>query len=341
MLPINWSTINGVRTQSKDLNVASEPLWTAELTEIVGGYGVLRSYVQSNDGNIFGFAYDWRRDPNEAVTNLYNYVKNIYSQVGKVQLVTHSMGGLIALAAINTHHDMVPWIQSIVYASTPFYGNPWYSKILQDGYQMFNDDQSLNRETLFTMASAYAFFPTDKNELQYGGFVDANKGTRIPVDMYNVTQWTSKKLGLLQSRNISATELVHLTNSLAQGKMFRNKINNLNASFHPPCAYITSDSWSSVWVVLVQSDFSNLGQQNEVQAPGDGLFGYVNTVPPAVIKCGQYNTTFFHQMTLQDYDVMTQATCDMGNCPYSNGASSAILASIVALFAVLIAFVNL
>eukprot|EP00026_Physarum_polycephalum_P009567 Phypoly_transcript_09695.p1 GENE.Phypoly_transcript_09695~~Phypoly_transcript_09695.p1 ORF type:complete len:387 (+),score=67.35 Phypoly_transcript_09695:110-1270(+) len=71
-------------------------------------YGPFLHYLKTLDRPTYTFAYDWRRDLNETVEKFQAFLREIHlKHKSKVQIVAHSMGGLITLASVNTHHGVL------------------------------------------------------------------------------------------------------------------------------------------------------------------------------------------------------------------------------------------
>jgi len=272
--------------------------------------------------------YDWRRDPSEAISTVYSTVKSTYQTTGaKVQIIAHSMGGLITLASLNTYSDLASMVSGVVYASSPFGANPWNEWALAFGMPLLNDDQTLNKETMFTWAVSYCMFPLKASEIAGTGkgFINKVTNQQIPIDMYNVTNWTTYKLGLLHSRSLSSAEMTHLTNTLAVCKAFRSKL-VVAANFkHPPCAVVASASTLTYKAALVSADLSDQSETSVVLDWGDDLFLYNDAFPPTPIVCKVFNSTGTHQAILNDQVTLALATCAAGGNCFGNGVASVTL----------------
>ncbi|UCF09924.1 MAG: alpha/beta fold hydrolase [Candidatus Bipolaricaulota bacterium] len=91
-------------------------------------YGGLIASLQTGgyvaDRDLFAFPYDWRRDLLETRDLLAERVEEILAQTGaaKIDIVAHSMGGLLARAYVNSVPD--PPIGKLVMMGTPSHGAP-------------------------------------------------------------------------------------------------------------------------------------------------------------------------------------------------------------------------
>ena len=94
-----------------------------------------------NDPRLFVFAYDWRKSNNENAVKLEDYVRCIqrFYPGTKVDLVAHSMGGLLARRYIignPTDHD----VRKMVTIATPFLGAPRSLETIETGRIRFLPD---------------------------------------------------------------------------------------------------------------------------------------------------------------------------------------------------------
>jgi len=73
---------------------------------------------------VFLFGYDWRMDIRLAAKKLFGYLKYIKGKTGAdtFNLVTHSLGGLVLMAALKKHPDMLDMLERTVMICTPCKG---------------------------------------------------------------------------------------------------------------------------------------------------------------------------------------------------------------------------
>ena len=102
--------------------------WIPATVRALSYYGGLIAAFQAADyildEDLFTFPYDWRRDLLETSDLLTAKVEAILAQTGAnaVDVVAHSMGGLIARAYVNTTGD--PRIRKLIMMGTPSHGSP-------------------------------------------------------------------------------------------------------------------------------------------------------------------------------------------------------------------------
>jgi pimeloyl-ACP methyl ester carboxylesterase len=81
------------------------------------------------------FAYDWRKAFSRNTKALRDLIVNLYSRNGEqpVHVVAHSMGGLLARAALKEFgDDLWPRVGRVVFIGTPHYGSPAIAGYLKD-----------------------------------------------------------------------------------------------------------------------------------------------------------------------------------------------------------------
>jgi len=95
------------------------------LMEAFIGAGYKESPADSQDKNLFTFAYDWRADNNLTAGLLKEKIEAVKNLTGrnKVDLVAHSMGGLVARSYIegNSYQNDV---DQLIFLGTPHAGSP-------------------------------------------------------------------------------------------------------------------------------------------------------------------------------------------------------------------------
>jgi triacylglycerol esterase/lipase EstA (alpha/beta hydrolase family) len=83
------------------------------------------------DRNLFLFDYDWRLSNRESAQKLNDFV-NQKIPSGKLDLVTHSMGGIVAKLWI-ADHSAAARVSTLVTLGTPHRGSASTFKILDEG----------------------------------------------------------------------------------------------------------------------------------------------------------------------------------------------------------------
>jgi pimeloyl-ACP methyl ester carboxylesterase len=102
------------------------------------------------------FSYDWREDVRESGKKLCAAIEAL--PVKQVDLVAHSMGGLVALHCLALG---APKVRRVVFAGVPFDGAAAVFKDLAQGDGVGRNHALLSPEALFTFASFWQLAPPD------------------------------------------------------------------------------------------------------------------------------------------------------------------------------------
>ncbi|MEE8592741.1 MAG: alpha/beta fold hydrolase [Candidatus Bipolaricaulota bacterium] len=102
--------------------------WIPDTVRSLSYYGGIIAAFQSAgyipDVDLFTFPYDWRRDLLDISLLLASRIADILDQTGAeaVDIVAHSMGGLLARAYVNTVDS--PPVRKLIMMGTPSHGSP-------------------------------------------------------------------------------------------------------------------------------------------------------------------------------------------------------------------------
>ncbi|MBP9715074.1 MAG: right-handed parallel beta-helix repeat-containing protein [Candidatus Pacebacteria bacterium] len=159
-------------------------------------------YVENTD--LFVFPYDWRMSNTENVILLQEKIDEILvnSSAEKVDIVAHSMGGILAKTYIL--NEGIEKIDQLVFLGTPHLGAPKAFKAL-----MYGDDMGFSKYSLGlnpsrmkfisqNMSSAYELLPSEKYISKSTGYV-TNAQDKNNIFTYNYLQ--TKELMTLNGRN--------------------------------------------------------------------------------------------------------------------------------------------
>ena len=141
-----------------------------------------------------------------------------------VQVVAHSMGGLVAYAALGQRPDL---FRCLVLAGVPLHGGIGFLEDLHSGKKEGLNSHILSPNVLATFPSVYSFFGLDDNRL-----VEAD-GRRIDADMFEQTEWSRLAIGQFgQPHPIPKSEFEpFFKTALSQAKEFRKKLNFTSDSY--------------------------------------------------------------------------------------------------------------
>ena len=118
------------------------------------------------------FSYDWRRPLPELCTQLHEFCESSFPNQ-PVQIIAHSLGGLMSFAAMREHPEK--YAPGAVVVGVPFETGIQYLQDLHKGYFTELDRcRQFTPEKQFTMSSHWAFFPIDKERLE-DRFVDVTE----------------------------------------------------------------------------------------------------------------------------------------------------------------------
>ena len=141
-----------------------------------------QGYKEEGEGaDLFVLPYDWRLDNTQQVLALAKKVDEVLQQTGsqKVNILTHSMGGLIARAYVNSiDQDKV---DTLVTISMPMYGSPKVLYALISGYTFSNWTvrQPLMKILMQNWPSTYQFIGRKPF------IVDDKTGRLLPLDAWH------------------------------------------------------------------------------------------------------------------------------------------------------------
>ncbi|HEX8922977.1 MAG TPA: alpha/beta fold hydrolase, partial [Pyrinomonadaceae bacterium] len=123
---------------------------------------------KTEDFNYQSFPYDWRKPISSSADALRDLVNQLSAKrKGPVNLVAHSMGGLVVRAALLKHGDeMWPKINRIIFIGTPHYGSPAIAGYLKNhlwGFELMAIlGMYLDRETLRTLWGVLNMLPAPR-----------------------------------------------------------------------------------------------------------------------------------------------------------------------------------
>jgi hypothetical protein len=152
------------------------------------------------------FPYDWRRPLTSSAPALRDKVAELYKTNGgvKVNLVTHSMGGLVVRAALAAHGDELwPMLGRIVFIGTPHYGSPAVAGYLKNHLWGFDMMAVLGRYlspntfrslwgVISLLPAPRGIYPGTRDGSKASGASDGNDEYAHPCanfDMYDAGAW--------------------------------------------------------------------------------------------------------------------------------------------------------
>ncbi len=105
---------------------------------------------------VVAFGYDWRQDIRESARELCDTIARL--PVERVDLVAHSMGGLVAMHCL---HSGAPKVRRVVFAGTPFRGGAQIMNDFLVGTKTGRNKALLAKEALFSFPAAFQLLPPE------------------------------------------------------------------------------------------------------------------------------------------------------------------------------------
>ncbi len=228
------------------------------------------------------FAYDWRRENAEAV----DLLEKELVKIGKpVQVVAHSMGGLITMALMNRRPEL---FQSVVFAGVPFTGGIGFLPDLQDGVATGFNSRILSPYVLATFPSVYTFFANTPDILvgERPDFFDAEEWKRLKIGMYKAGRTAPDGFDLF------------LAEALRRAKLFRAQIYSKNTIKYPPIAVLCGKAHPTLKQARRKGDDWDF--DSEPKVPGDGRVQRTHCLPPEGIQYDLREVDLEHAELLND-----------------------------------------
>lgn len=165
--------------------VRFSPMTEYQSGDDVGAYGAYTALALalSEDlgyENVWFFGYDWRLDNRETAEELYDYIQRVLSatEASKVNIVAHSMGGLVTSAYLVSHGGE-GLIDRAVTCGTPFLGAQMAYTALEDGSGLIDVGSDKYQQFADMLPNVFSSFPSLYQLLPAGswkalGLVDEN-----------------------------------------------------------------------------------------------------------------------------------------------------------------------
>ncbi len=99
------------------------------------------------------FSYDWRHDVRTSGAELCAFLEKL--QATKVNVIAHSMGGLVTLSCLAQKPALAARVQTLVFAGTPFRGAPGIFDDLLSGSSTGRNRALLSRDSLLSFTAPW------------------------------------------------------------------------------------------------------------------------------------------------------------------------------------------
>ncbi|NOK38200.1 alpha/beta fold hydrolase [Corallococcus exercitus] len=280
----------------------------------VARYDIYKGFLEFARERLPGFMvfdYDWRQDNRVTAKRLCALLDELAAARGgrvKVNLVAHSMGGLVTLHCLRygTGDDTgePTWagarhVKRVVFLGTPFRGAPGMFDDFTLGTPMGRNRALLSPEALFTFASAFQLLPSESDF-----FVDAS-GQPVAFDAYRPDAWVDGGWGVFQ--DAAVRELPAYRQWLERMLEARSGLARaLSERGGPPPPFRTL-AVVGVGHPLIKSFRVIDGKptfEDPVLADGDGSVLTTRALPPAPLHVDRLETKADHVAMVGDEEVM-------------------------------------
>jgi pimeloyl-ACP methyl ester carboxylesterase len=282
--------------QQRDGLTATTPLDTVAWHDV---YAPFLKWAAASGRAFYPFAYDWRRDNLETTESFIKFLDKVCRESGgvKVQVVAHSMGGLITFAAVHRHPEL---FHSVLFAGVPFGPSISFLEDMHAGTANGFNSRILSPQVLFTFPSIYTLFPADPKE---SGLVEAD-GSRIVHDWFSAEDWERQRLGIFSNSSPTVTQEQrdYLRKALEHARHFKIELALRGSFAYPPIAVLAGDMNPTLSTVLHNGPRSVKGWDFVTAAknPGDNRVEFTKAVPPAGIRYSVFKSTHLHEDLLSD-----------------------------------------
>ena len=184
---------------------AAGPMTRLTVLPLIAEEDVYESWMEYGTRELPGFvpfSYDWRQDIRVSAAQLAALIDHLSSDRARplrINLVAHSMGGLVALYYLRYGADpaarQVSWegarhVQRVTFVATPFRGSPAILKDFVLGATTGLNTALLSKEALFTFAAAFQLMPATDDF-----FFDA-ADRPVPLAASDPATWYAKSWGV-------------------------------------------------------------------------------------------------------------------------------------------------
>jgi len=289
-LPLLWN-------EDKQSEDGLKPLNILDSISLIPGvfkkniYGVWLEAARNSQRPFYEFAYDWRRDNLENLAQFKSFIEDIQKKhQNKIQIVAHSMGGLITFAMMN---DNPEWIHSVVFVGVPFKGGISFLEDMTLGTRTGLNSKILNPETLGSFPSVYTLFALNSKGLVFENNKEAD------FDFYNAEHWKMYKAGLFSSEEPEKEKMEFLSKALDRAKQFKNRILFSPISY-PPIFVVSGNQFTAPEKVHFKRLIKEYVWDFSDRSAGDGRVCEKSSLPPAGVPYTLYHSQYEHAELLDD-----------------------------------------
>lgn len=273
---------------------------------------IYRSWLEFGRDSLPGFIafpYDWRHDIRQTASDLCAFIDALAAERNgnlKVNLIGHSMGGLIALHCLRRGTSAggpVTWegaryVKRAVFVGTPFGGGPGIFDDLFVGTPMGLNRELLSPEALFTFPSAYQLLPPRSD------FFAGRDGKPVQLDVFDAQLWIQRGWGVFQKPELRS-EPAYRAQLQRQLDAHRALWEALGEQEGPApeleALAVVGTGRSSVRAVRVEGDRFDF--EHPVVGDGDGSVLAAFAQPPQPMRVQRVETSAEHMALMGAHDV--------------------------------------
>lgn len=246
-------------------------------------YGEWIRKITDEKCHSYEFSYDWRRSLLETLGKFLAYLRWISAKHNgkKIQVVAHSMGGLLTLAALNIEPDL---FHSILFAGVPFRGGPGLVEDLHMGTTQGRNEEICAPKIVMTFPAVFqvacSITGTDADP-EYTGLLDENDQA-MPMNWFDLDLWRKHKLGPFSNGEPSEEFIEHLKNTFRDGLEFRKYFDvRLPKEKYPPITVIGCDTIPTLRCFKRNGPMAVKGWDvnSTIPVPGDGRLPITHVIP--------------------------------------------------------------
>jgi pimeloyl-ACP methyl ester carboxylesterase len=269
----------------------------------------------------YEFAYDWRRDNLESADALVRFLAEVSARHGSlpVQVVAHSMGGTLTLAAMHRRPELVA---CALLAGVPTGPSVAFLEDLHVGAQAGLSHEVYAPALTFTYPSSYFTFPLTA-ELDgppwHTGLFRLGSGddpTRLSEQSsalwHDAAWWRAHHLSVFADHSLSTAQLDqaerHLAHCLRRAAQYRHAFVPRAGFAYPPLATLASYAQPTKHVALLDGPRAvrGLDFESAERVPGDGRVVYELSGLPYSVPHHHYRTRLPHTDLLNDTELVVR-----------------------------------
>ncbi|MBM3899025.1 MAG: alpha/beta hydrolase [Gemmatimonadetes bacterium] len=244
----------------------------------------------------YAFAYDWYRDNLETVEKLAAAIAAIRERHGggPVQLVAHSMGGLVSLALLNRQPDA---FVHVLFGGIPLRGGVGFSEEMHVGLPTGRNQRVSDPHMLFTCPSIYTLYPLGRLDCF------APDGSALDLDFFNPGSWVEHGIGIFADPGEATPEhLEFLGWALGRARTFREQLIHRKDAAYPPITVVASHGFPTLATAMRHGPKSVRGWdlKSMPRRPGDQRVCPEHALPPDGFEYERVENALEHGAILED-----------------------------------------